>query len=153
MLNNVDIFHCYLFLVQRFMVLGLIARLSGFPVGLLAENICWALNSKTQSVKARLAFNLCCTLMCQQFGGIIDITLISDGLPTHFYEQTWSHSALARKVLSPNNGLANPWLCWYLLWSASGLCCHSCMAHSQPKTQAGRAEERAGEEKRKMEQS
>lgn len=64
MLNNVDVFHCYLFLVQWFMVLGLIARVSRFPVGLLTENISWALNSTTQnqSVKARFAFNLCFTV-------------------------------------------------------------------------------------------
>lgn len=64
MLNNVDVFHCYLFLVKWFMVLGLIARPSTFPVGLLAENICQALNSTThkQSIKARFAFNLCFAL-------------------------------------------------------------------------------------------
>lgn len=34
-LNNVDVFHCYLCLIQWFMVLGLVARPSTFPVG------CW----------------------------------------------------------------------------------------------------------------
>ena len=61
---------------------------------------------------------------------------------------------LARKVPSPNNGLAKPWLCADIcICSASGLCYHSHVAHSQPETQAGRAEERAGEEKRKIDQS
>lgn len=89
--------------------------------------------------------------MRQQFGGITDITLISSDLPTHFYEQTWSHSVLAEKVPSPTGGLAEPWLCAGSAFAQD--CTFITVQLIARLKQAGRAEERAGEERRKMGQS
>lgn len=60
MLSNADVFHCYLCLLQWFIVLGMITRIRGFSVGLLAEHVCRVLNNTTQkqSFKARFAVNL-----------------------------------------------------------------------------------------------